>query len=233
MDRLTGPGADVPLAAFDPASPVFIAGSGRAAGSLARHNQRQRRAVILAAIRRLLMEGGLRNVTVRGVAGLSGHVVQTVYNLVGPRDHAVIEAISDYTQYVGSLVPMDLEDPAAIIKAAAMQCRSVLAAPDFTRRVCQIYFTESRHIFFTYRERQIRGIHAILVRQKRLGVLRRSVDCSALARNLMLLSGSIFVDWADGSVPDHELFPRLRSGYSQMLAAAVSPRFGGLVAMPL
>ena len=225
----------VPVTAFDPGRPVVpaVGANGYPRASVARQSQRQRRAVILAAIRQLLIEGGLRNVTVRRIAELSGHVVQTVYNLVGPRDHAVIEAISDYTQYIGGLAPLNLDDPAAIIKSIDLQGRSVLAAPGFTRRVCQIYYTDSRHIFLGYRERQIRNIHAVLVRQKRLGVLRRDVECNALARNLMLLSGAIFLEWADGAFPDEELVTRLKSGYSQLLAGTVSPRFGGLSAMPI
>lgn len=236
---MTGP-ADpeidtLPVTAFDPGQPVdpAVRADAHPRASVARQRQRQRRAVILAAIRQLLIEGGLRNVTVRRIAEVSGHVVQTVYNLVGPRDLAVIEAISDYTQYIDGLAPLNLEDPAAIIKAIDLQGRSVLAAPDFTRRVCYIYYTDSRHIFRGYRDRQIRNIHAVLVRQKRLGVLRRDVECKALARNLMLLSSAIFLEWADGAFPDDELVPRLKSGYSHLLAGTVSPRFGGLSAMPL
>lgn len=220
---------------LDPKRPVVAAieASVRSATSTARQSQRQRRSVILAAIRRLLIEQGLKGVTVRRVAELSGHVVQTVYNLVGPRDHAIVEAISDYTHYVGSLAPPNAEDPAGIIRSIEWQGRSVLAAPEFTRQVCLIYFTGSRHIFLEYRERQIRNIHAVLVRQKRGGVLRRDVDCRALARHLMVLSGATFIDWADGSFPDEELIPRLSSGYSHLLAGTISPRFGGLSAMPV
>lgn len=201
--------------------------------STARQGQRLRRSVILAAIRQLLIEEGLKGVTVRRIAELSGHVVQTVYNLVGPRDHAIVEAISDYTNYVGSLAPPNPEDPAAMIRSIEWQGRSVLRAPEFTRQVCQIYFTDSRHIFWNYRECQIRNIHSLLVRQKRSEVLRRDLDCHSLAREVILLSGSIFIDWSDGCLPDEELIPSLVSAYSHLLGGAISPRFGGLSAMPL
>lgn len=205
----------------------------RSSTSTAGQSQRQRRSVILASIRQLLIKEGHKGVTVRRIAELSGYVVQTVYNLVGPRDHAIVEAISDYTQYVGSLAPPDPEDPAAIIRSIEWQSRSVLLAPDFTRQVCQIFFSDSRHIFWDYRERQIRSVHSVLVRQKRCGVLRRDVDCHSLARHIMHLSSSIFIDWSEGSHADEDLIPSLVSGYSHLLGAAISPKFCGLPAMPL
>ncbi len=42
--------------------------------------------MILAAIRRLLIDEGYDGITVRRIAEASGHAVQTICNLVGPRD---------------------------------------------------------------------------------------------------------------------------------------------------
>lgn len=223
-----------PKSLLDPKRPVMQAlleqaGVGR---SVARHNQRQRRSVILAAIRKLLIEDGYKGVTLRRIASVSGHVVQTVYNLVGPRDHAIVEAIDDYTVFVGSLVPPDSDDPAAMIKSIEWQAQSVMEMPEFTRQVCMIYFTDDRHIFYNYRDRQIRNVQTLLARQKRSGVLRRDVNCRDLARDLMTLSGAIFIDWADGVLPETGLLPRLTSGYGNLLAGAISPRFGGMAAEP-
>lgn len=229
------PPADDPIDLLDPRCPVLQPSQqqSRPGRSIARYNQRQRRSVILAAIRRLLIEDGYKGVTLRRIAAVSGHVVQTVYNLVGPRDLAIVEAISDYTIYVGGLFPQDPEDPAALIKSIEWQAGSVLRAPEFTRQVCLIHFTDDRHIFYDYREKQTRNVHSLLARQKRSGVLRRDVDCRDLARDLMMLSGSIFIDWADRAFPDEELLPRLKSGYGNILAGAISPRFGGMPAMPI
>jgi AcrR family transcriptional regulator len=214
-----------------PVPPVFAQrGDGRQPP--ARQNQRRRRAVILASIRQLLLEEGYKGVTVRKIAELSGNVVQTVYNLVGPRDQALVEAIADYTSYVGRLAPVTPEDPAAVIKIIEWQGQSVLREPEFTRQVCLMYFTDGRRIFQQYRQRQIRDVHSILAKQKRVGVLRRDVNCRDVAQDLMFYSSVIFIEWADQAFPTGDLISRIRSGYAHILAGAVSPRHGGLSAMP-
>ncbi|RZI60431.1 MAG: TetR/AcrR family transcriptional regulator [Zymomonas sp.] len=233
LSDLDGPlGIDQQFIPRPPGQPTLKPG-GCSEHSTARTRQRQRRSIILASIRQLLIDSGHKGVTVRRVAEASGYVVQTVYNLVGPRDHAIVEAISDYTQYVGGLAPLDPEDPAAIIRSIERQGDSVLLSPEFTRQVCQIYFSESRHIFWNYRERQIRSIYSLLVRQKRCGILRKDVDCRSLARDIMHLSASIYIDWSEGTCSDDDLVPRLVSGYSFLLASALSSSFGGLSVMPL
>lgn len=96
---------------FDPRLPVMSTGEfGEGRKLVSRRNQRQRRSLILAAIRQLLIEEGYRGVTVRRIAEVSGHVVQTIYNLVGPRDHAIVEAIADYTAHVARMAPFAPDD---------------------------------------------------------------------------------------------------------------------------
>jgi AcrR family transcriptional regulator len=219
---------------FDPRLPVMPTSTSPADGKklVSRQNQRQRRSLILAAIRRLLIEEGYKGVTVRRIAETSGYVVQTIYNLVGPRDHAIVEAIADYTSHVARMAPFAPDDPAAVIKIIAWQGQSVALAPEFTRQVCLIYFSGDRHIFYRYRDRQVRSVHSLLAKQKRIGVLRRDVNCRDLAQDLMSFSSIIFIEWADRSFPMSELTARIRSGYTHILASAISPRLGGLAALP-
>src|SRR3546814_17176471 len=82
--------ATVPAMVVDPTQPiqrmpVQIGNRSYAPGQ----NQRQRRAAILATIRRLLIDDGFEGVTVRRIAECSGHAVQTIYNLVGSRNQAI------------------------------------------------------------------------------------------------------------------------------------------------
>jgi AcrR family transcriptional regulator len=220
---------------FDPKRPIFQMDGEHALllKSLARQGQRQRRSVILAAIRRLLIEEGYKGVTVRRIAEVSGYVVQTIYNLVGPRDHAIVEAIADYTAHIGRMAPFTPEDPAALVKVIEWQGQSVMLAPEFTRQVCLIYLGEGRHIFQQYREKQIRNFQSFLTKQKRMGVLRKDVNCRGLAQELIFYSGAIFIEWACRSFPMDELIARTKSGYSHILAGSISPRFGGLALMPI
>jgi AcrR family transcriptional regulator len=220
---------DVNLAVvFDPTRPVFdtvdhLAYRTKGRGS---RNQRQRRSQILAAVRQLLIEEGYKGVQVRRIADLSGVVVQTVYNLVGPRDHAIVEAISDYTGYLGRSLPFDPEDPAALIKMIEWQGQSVLRAPEFPRQVCLLYFTEGRPIFQEYRRRQIRSIHALLCRQKKIGVLRPDADCRSLAEEMMFFSSAMFIEWADVGFPTEKLLSQIISGQTHILASALNQRIG-------
>jgi len=210
---------------FDPTRPVIPEEDPAAnrTKAKARDNQRQRRSQILAAVRRLLIEEGYKGVQVRRIADLSGVVVQTIYNLVGPRDLAIIEAIADYTGHIGRLSPFTPEDPAAMIKIIEWQGQSVMIAPEFSRQVCLLYFSDARHIFQEYRQRQMRNVHLMLAKQKRIGVLRRDTDCRVLAEEMMYFSSALFVDWADLAFPMETLLSRVISGQTHILSSAVTP----------
>jgi hypothetical protein len=80
--------------------------------------------MILAAIRCLLVDEGHEGITVRRIAEGSGHAVQTIYNLVGPRDRAITEAISEYSQYVRLTAMASTEDPYALVAMIDHELRS-------------------------------------------------------------------------------------------------------------
>lgn len=214
-------GAPIPVI-FDPARPIGRAGlAGRGRKPSPGHNQRQRRSAILATIRRLLAEEGLEGVTVRRIAEQSGHAVQTIYNLVGPRDLAITEAISEYSQYVNLTEvpdPFDPEAPAAILDR---ELTSIRINPEFCRNVCLIYFSDSREIFYNFRERQVKAMHRFLVQQQRAGVIRADLNASNLAAQLMLFLGATCIEWADRDFGFDELRERLCDGYETLMAGTL------------
>ena len=185
-------------------------------------NQRNRRAVILATIRRLLLEEGCEGVTVRRIAECSGHAVQTVYNLVGPRDAAITEAISEYCQYVGVTAMPDPDGPQAAAEKFDHELRSIEANPEYCRKVCQIFFSDSRHIFYDFRDRQIRYLSDFLARQKRSGIIRPDVNTLDLAEHLMLFTSALCVEWSDRPFPLALLQRRLYAGYANLLSGVIS-----------
>lgn len=226
MDSLSGlsrPWGKAPSAGvrYDPGKPVQLKRlSPEAAGC--RTSQRQRKSQILATIRRILAEEGFDAVTVRRIAAESGYAVQTIYNLAGPRNEAIVEAIGEYTRYVGRTAQPLPDDPGAVLDLAQGWLHSIAAAPDFCRHVSQIFFTPSREIFYEFRDRQLKSMRHLLQRQQKLGVLRKGVDVAELAEQLVLFASAECLEWADRSLPLERLHRRLCSGYANLLAGALS-----------
>lgn len=208
---------------FEPGCPV-PPGFDRAANvsSASGQAQRERRSRILATIRNLLVERGFEGLTVRGIAEGSGFAVQTIYNLVGPRDHAIVEAICEYTRLINYSSLSDPEDPYAVVKIMDRGAQSIEASPEFCRQVCMIAFTPSRDIYYKYRDRQFRAMRGFLAMQKKAGILRASVNISDLAEQLMLLASALCMDWADDRLPLDQLRRRLIAGYTNLMAGAVN-----------
>jgi len=185
-----------------------------------RVNQRARRAAILAAIRKLITTEGCDGVTVRRIAECSGHAVQTIYNLVGPRETAITEAIREYSAYVGMNF-FDPTNPEAAADIIDHQLLSIARNPEFCREVCMMYFTDARHIFYDFRDSQNRRLEVLLRRQQKLGVLRKNVDLRGTATQLMVYSGALMVEWADRAFPLEELRRRLYAGYANIFAGVI------------
>ena len=208
-----------PSVLYDPTMPILHQPSGTAITT--RRNQRLRRAQILATIRRLLTEQGFEAVTVRGIAEASGHAVQTVYNLVGPRDEAIVQAISEYTRYVGRTASPQAEDPEALTEIIDRWLQSVEAAPEFCRQVSLIFFSRSRAIFYDFRDRELKGMHKLLQQQQKCGVIRSDANLRDLAEQLVLLASGLCLEWSDRPFPLEQLRRRLYSGYSNLLNASL------------
>lgn len=209
---------------YDPFRPILHHyGRSPETSSGSRYNQRSRRSQILATIRRLLTEYGFAGVTVRRVAEESGHAVQTVYNLVGPRDRAIIEAISEYTRYVGRTTEPRPDNPYAVIGVTNGWVQSIETTPEFCRQVSLIFFSEARGIFYTFRDQQLVRMCSLLTRQQKCGVLRAEINIRDLAEQLVLLASAQCLEWSDRPFPLEQLHRRLCSGYRSLLAGAVSP----------
>lgn len=217
-------GAPAGGAVYNPASPILFARGGSALSAAAsRQNQRLRRAHILATIRQLLTDHGFDGVTMRRIAEVSGHAVQTIYNLVGPRDQAIIEAIVEYTRYVGRTAAPDPEDPNAVVEIIDRWLESIAAKPEFCRQVSLIFFSDSRHIFYAFRDRQLKGMHGLLQHQQKCGVLRPEANTRDLAELLVLLASALCVEWADRPFPLDQLHRRIYAGFANLLSGAIAP----------
>jgi len=204
---------------YDPWRPIAPgAGKPEALVGGARRSQRVRRSEILATIRRLLTEVGCQDLTVRGIADGSGYAIQTVYNLVGPRNQAIAEAINEYSIFVGRMASPALDNPLALPSITRMWVDVQAIRPEFTRQCKLIFFSPARVIYYRLRDRQFRGMVKLLRQQQKSGILKDGFDASALAEILVLFSTSMWLEWADRPFPLETLRNKLNHGYFSILA---------------
>lgn len=182
----------------------------------------------MSAIRRLLIDRGLDGVTMRRIAEMSGHAVQTIYNLVGPHDQAVISSLSEYTRFVGRSADHDPRDPMALLTISDGWLRSIAAAPEFSRRISLILFTDSRDIYFQFRDRETRAMRAMLARQQKMGLVRPDVDVGDMADQVVLHSSALCLEWADGHLP----FETLRHRMANAISSLISDKLSAPISLP-
>lgn len=215
---------------FDPFLPI-APGAGKQGALVggARRSQRVRRSEILATIRRLLTEVGCQELTVRGIADGSGYAIQTVYNLVGPRNQAIAEAINEYSIFVGRMATPALENPLALPAITNMWVDVQAIRPEFTRQCNLIFFGPARIIYYRFRDRQLRGMIKLLRQQQKSGVLKESVDAAALAELLVFFSTSMWLEWADRPFPLESLREKLNHGFYSLLGDKLTSEHRELV----
>jgi AcrR family transcriptional regulator len=213
-------------ALYDPCRPIlYQRGRSQDALSSSRYNQRSRRSQILATIRRLLTEHGFDGLTMRRIAEASGHAVQTIYSLVGSRDEAILEAINEYVRYVGRTTESRWDDPYAVIGITDGWVQSMATTPEFCRQVSLIFFTQSRGVFYKFRDQQLGRMFNLLTKQQKCGVLKADVNVRDLSEQLVVLSTGLCLEWSDRPFPLEHLHRRLYSGYRSLLGAAIDPDF--------
>jgi AcrR family transcriptional regulator len=209
---------------YDPCLPILPRSrQGARPTALTRYGQRVRRAEILAVIRRLLVEGGLDGVTVRRIAEASGYAVQTIYNLAGPREQSISEAINEYSVHVIRGAGLRPENPNAIIEIIDHWLRAIETVPEFCRQVNLIFFTDQRAIYYRFRDHQVTGMRNLLARQQKLGIVKPGINIHELAEQMVLFSSALSVEWSDRPFPLAQLHDRLCAGYESLMADKLTP----------
>ena len=203
---------------FDPSCPIFDASVDPVSGGRNRELQGIRRAEILAAIRRLLVRFEYDDVTVRRIAEASGYSVQTLYNLVGPRDQAVSDAISQYLSMVGQSAIDRAGDPFALMTFVDGLVESMGAYPKFTHHTCQIFFSKNRAVFYDFRDRQIADIARLLTEQRRRGVVKADCDIGTTAEQMTFIATGLVLQWVERPFPLETMRLKLTDGFEKLLS---------------
>lgn len=230
MEKLTGnstgaAGSIGATALYDPTIPTaywthYSARPMVATGS----DQRLRRSVILATIRRLLIERGCKEITVRRIAEASGFAVGTIYNLVGSRNEAITEAISEFTLFVGRTASPKPDDPNSVVRIIDHWLEATTATPELCRQVNLIHFSEYRVIYNKSREHQLLGMYNFLRRQQKYGIITADADVQELSEHLVLLSSTFFQEWADRCLSLDQLHQKVRSSCANLLIDKLAHR---------
>ena len=207
---------------LDPFVPVLATASHDRPNSPGRQNQVRRRAFILATVRRLLVQVGCDNITIRGIAEASGFAVQTIYNLIGPRDKVIADAISQYARFVGRRVHMGGEHPNVLLALVSAWAQGLDHSPDYCRSNNLIYFGSSRDIYYSFRDNQMRGLNRLLRHQRKCGIIRDEIDIEVLADQLGLFASAMCLEWADRPFPVDVFYYKLTMVYADLLANALS-----------
>jgi AcrR family transcriptional regulator len=187
-------------------------------------DKRGRRSQILAAIRRLLVERGCAAISVRRIAETSGYSVQTIYNLVGSRNQAIVEAISEYARLVVKMATPRPDDPHAVIGVIDGWLQTIKTMPDFCRTTSMMLLTDS-DIWYTFRDLEVECMCDLLAKQQKCGIMKGDVDVKELAEQLITFSSFSCLEWSNRSLPFERLQTRLSSGYASLIADKIEPAY--------
>ena len=92
-----------------------------------------------------------------------------------------------------------------------------------------LYFTPARDVFYSFRDRELKGMQGLLSRQQKCGAIRPEASVRDLAEQLVLFASASCVDWSDRPYPVEQLRRRLYSGYANLLAGAIArPRIAAV-----
>lgn len=158
----------------------------------------------------------------RRIAENSGHAVQTIYNLVGSRDQAICEAISEHTRHVGRSSAPKPEDPWAILNLFNGCFRYIESDAQFFRTVTRIFFSD-RDMYYSIRDDQIAHLAKLIRKQQKLEIIRSDVNINQFANQLSLVGCSLFLEWSDRPFPLDDLRRNIHSTFASLLMDKLEP----------
>lgn len=211
-------GRSAHFATCDPAQPAA-----RAHGTpMSRPAQRQRRARILAAARKLIANEGVEGVTIRDIAEISNLSVQTIYNLAGGRAQVVEAAISEHIFIMAERARLLDTYPNIFLAVADLMWMHARQNPRYIRNATiacdgrdpalhsKVWRCNARSL-----RRLLNDIHGETARLK-------GIDLDVLASHITALMGAIALEWARGLIELPELRYRMASAYALLLAGLLT-----------
>jgi AcrR family transcriptional regulator len=204
------------MALFDPYQAMQPGAWNQQTNGGVRLRQRARKSHILATTRQLLGQSGCEEVTVRAISRASGCALQTIYNLIGPRNRAIADAISEYSLFVGRMAARRYPD-LTLLNLVDMWVMAAEACPEFARECNLIIFTPSRQIYYHFRDTQLLGVAKMLRRQKANGGISYLTPTRQLAEQIVFFATALWIEWADRPFPLQDLRTKLINGMIKLM----------------
>jgi hypothetical protein len=177
----------------------------------------------------MVIEQGCDHVTMRGIADLSGQAVGTIYNLVGNRDEAIAEAISEYTLHVGRMSCPRPGDPLSIIRLIDSWMQSTRATPELCQQLHLLYFSKYRDIYYRFQERQLKQLARFLRYQQWHDIISPDVGPDVLAEQMVLVTCGLHQRWADRPFSLDQLHRSLRENLVSLTCDKFNPAYRTLL----
>jgi len=197
---------------IDPYEPLAV-NAGKIQAGVNRLNQRERRARILASTRKLIGERGSGDITVREIALISDVSPQTLYNLVGPRDQAIVDALNEYSVAIGRIAA----HTSSLSEHTDVWISVAECYPDYARQSTLMFMTPMRNVYLSYRDKQVKSLTKLLKAYKKAGHMHFTTPAHDLAEQLILFSSAVWVDWSIRSFPLSELKEKIIAGLTKLM----------------
>lgn len=199
------------------------------ASSVLWSRQVRRRAEILRQTRILIGHQGYAAFTIRKVAENCNVAPQTVYNLLGDREHVLEAAIS---QHVSAMVTAarQLEGPPGFFMAFAdVLWGHALKNPDYVRTITRAQVTARGAPFPNIQARLTEMFRGELLKLAGQGQLRAGVDVAPLAEHMQSIIIMTALNWVEGSGDDMGFRRQLVVGLGLPLLGAMRASARGSV----
>ena len=161
------------------------------------HDQRRRRACILAAARKVMTRENFEDVQLRAIARHSGVSVQTIYNLVGNRAELLEASAADWVAAIAAEARAQSarHDLNACFTLLGMFWNAALARPAYVESAVRTSVLEAAPLARPFQQAGMAEFQTDLRRLAALGMVRDGVDVASLARQLTLVAYTTICGW--------------------------------------
>ena len=185
-------------------------------------NKAKRRDAILDATVILLGTRDSADITTEEIAALAGVSAATVYNLVGTRNELMYQLVSRIlTDLAESLQALDPGDPIAEAQLIIEHTvRAFVSNPNAYRQVVAVTQRAAASHPTPIEPSSFQVV--AMRRAQSMGIIRKDIDASGLARQIFLSYTGAAMLWSAGRIDDAGFLTAARHGLFTVLAAAAT-----------